>query len=191
MRAIIAHMHYGAITKEQLAYVRKFVKGRTVYDLGCGDGTYASMIARYCNRLVAVDKESYHVKKLSKLSNVECVVSYFKDYHPDVQEDDVALFFWPVNYNSTDMVTIERLFRNVIYLGSNVNMSACGSIGLWRDFASRPILEHIPDARNTLIAYGALYDVLGRPLVHEEYAAINNNEVHTYYGCPCGMGVDP
>lgn len=95
---------------------------------------------------------------------------------------DVPLVFvsWPSNCYDEHLLRIVRKTPRVIYLGSNLEGTACGNPVLFKHFCSREVLAHAPDPSNSLIVYG---DSLSKPRRHlpEEFAGIQQNTIW-YYG---------
>jgi hypothetical protein len=179
-------MAHGEFRDNQAATVAGFVKGKIVHDLGCGDLHLAHQLVKFgAEKVIAVDK-SMHLpySRLQKLQGIEFVGKYFHDFHEPVE---TAFLSWPVNWYDYGLGKILDRAKTVIYLGSNLDGSACGYSDMWMVLSHRNILAHIPSYTNTLIVYGS--DFVKRSRVPEEQAALDQSKVYRFdevYGVSSG-----
>ena len=92
---------------------------------------------------------------------------------------DVVLLGWPTN---SPIAGIARAVqdREVLYIGKNTNVTACGDPRLWSLLVQRKVLAYLPDSRNTLIHYST--EPRGPLLLHREECAALDHEgpCHAY-----------
>ena len=172
---------FGKLSEEQERVVQAVLNGlpresrREVVDLGAGS-MYLSqeLLGLGARRVIAVDKEIL----ASADPQIRVVRSTFEEFSAQhTSPIDVAFMSWPVNWMVPGLLNILKRSRQIIYLGSNVNASACGWPALWLYLQGRRIEHYCPDRRNSLIVYGADVDrdgsaTLLRPMVGEEHAAL-------------------
>lgn len=166
---------YGLWTDEMSDSVRSHVAEKIVWDLGAGFLAHSvRMLELGARGVVAVDRHP------CPLSDVPSGVAYIQSTFSrlPLQDIEVALLAWPVNRALLGLPEILRRSRVVIYLGCNVDGTACGWPDLMRYLCTREVLAHVEHRRNTLAVYG---DVLpdARPLLGEELAGISD-EVLTF-----------
>lgn len=163
-------MPYGHLTAEHASTLLPFVKGRVVHDLGAGDCSLAQQLLAKCEAktVVAVDHHLEHGKR----GDVTCVGESFQQYALRRPSIDVAFVSWPANRPHTSIETLIRYADTVVYLGSNVDCSACGTQQMFEHLQHRRVLAHSPHLRNTLLVYGK--GRVTRPLVGEEIAGLCN-----------------
>lgn len=171
--------YYYSLTREQTTYLRSVVAGKTVADLGCGDGSLAvSLMNLGANTVHAVDKSPARVKH----GGVVFHQSYFDRW--EMPEDvRVAVVSWPQNNGLPGIAGLLSRVSEVIYLGKNTDGTACGSGTLFAGLIRRNVLKCIPDRRNVMIHYD------NRPrenpvLYHEEFAALTQNQSYSYNPSP-------
>lgn len=161
-------MPFGRLSIEQAVAVRPWVLDRDVWDLGAGDClTSVLLLGLGARHVTAVDGE---LEGVSPLPGITMSSSLFKDISVAI---DVAFLSWPSNYLQPGLVSLLRRARVVVYLGSNVDLTACGHPTLFEYFTSRDLVCHIPRPRNTLLVLGKPLDTR-RPPTGEEYAGMNN-----------------
>ncbi len=167
---------FGSLSDGQADVVRQFVKSRVVHDLGAGDGRLSKTLITLCGakHVIAIDKNGLATRSVRKWRANKGRLTWkgSRPFADCAQErPEVAFLAWPSNYETPGLVTILENAPIVIYLGSNVNGTACGNQELFLHLTKREVLAHVPDARNTLTVYGPAR-VTGRPLTGEEYAAL-------------------
>lgn len=159
-------MAYWFLNEVQAAALIPVVSGRVVHDLGAGDLSFAHQLLDLgAARVVAIDKEPKPRRRHDL--GIEYYQSYFADYPGTM---DVAIVSWP-STNCRGLGTICRRATSIVYLGSNVDGSACGDFELFRGLIKREVVTYVPNRRNTLICYGGPSPT-PRPLHGEEIAAL-------------------
>jgi len=161
-------MPFGTLTPAMQAIIREHALGRTVWDLGAGDLTYAKRLIQLgARKVVAVEKGGSRPGHLGGIATpleaplrpdprIECVWRYFAEVDPPEDGIEVAFLSWPQN-GALATIGLTRLIegaQTVIYLGCNTGGSACGSGDMWRHLIQREVLAYEPMVRNTLIVYG-------------------------------------
>jgi hypothetical protein len=71
-------------------------------------------------------------------------------------------------------------FKTVIYLGKNTDGRACAWPGFFDEMSHRPVLDHIPDRRNTLIVWGKKDKNLKREFLLEEVAGMDWSKCYSF-----------
>lgn len=166
-------MSNGKLSARQRELVKPVVEGETIHDLGAGDLSLAHVLIWLgAARVVAIDKQP--MPDGADL-RIDRVTSYFNHYREPIQ---TAFVSWPINWADEGLVECVRRASIVIYLGSNMDGSACGATALWEHLSGRIILAHEPERSNTLIVYGP--DLVDRELVPEEFAALNTQRMWGY-----------
>lgn len=160
-------MTYGRMNARQRRAVADAVRGETVIDLGCGDLGWAAMLVGECQaeRVIAVDKAPCLINLAP--DKIEVVESRFEYY--DGVIPDIAFLSWPMNHPMPGLLRLVEQIPIVIYLGKNVDGSACGWPGLFEHFSGRALALHMPHHGSTLTVYGEPCDA--RQLTGEEIAA--------------------
>jgi hypothetical protein len=157
---------FGRLSDEQQHAVRPLVVGKVVYDLGAGSGELARLLVCLgAERVVAVDKEDFPPLDDPR---IERRFQYFEHCE---ERPELVFLSWPMNYQDPGLFRLVSSARLVVYVGKNTDGTSCGWPSLFRALSAREILCYKPERRNTLICYGDKQ--LVRPLVGEEYAAIN------------------
>lgn len=140
-------MDWGFLSDKQSEAVKKFVRGREVWDLGAGDGGFSEFLSRSgCKRVVAVDKEP-----LRTIPGVENRREYFAEITDPI---DVAFVSWPQNKIDYGLLNMFERAKDIIYLGRNTDWSATGFEALFNEMRKRELLYSLPERRNTLQVVG-------------------------------------
>lgn len=171
-------MPFGILTPEMEAVVQPLIRDHVVWDLGAGDLTHAQrMLTLGARQVVAVDK---NLSPQRLPWGIQGIRAYFEAVKAPPEGIHVAFLSWPVNRaHQPGLVPLLAASRVVIYLGSNMDGSACGGKALFRYLSGRAVLGHVPHTHNTLITYGdPLPDGEGsRPLIPEEWVALHDEQV--------------
>lgn len=166
---------YYHLTEEQIVHLRKVVSGKTVADLGCGDGSLSEELAKAGATVVhAVDKDP----ALIRHPRVVFHGSYFSQWKmpEDVQ---IAIVSWPQNNGLPGLAELLNRIGEVLYLGKNTDGTSCGSPSLFSDLIRRNVTTYLPDRRNVMIRYES------RPrenyrVYHEELSALDPSRSYNY-----------
>lgn len=171
----------GELTPEQGDALRPHVLGRHVHDLGAGENMdlTARMLVLGARYVTAVDHTYERGMNAHPDFQVSRAGAYFHEYSP-AEPLELALVSWP-SYLLLDppaphilygLVRLCAAAPVVAYLGSNFG-TVCGNLELWQHLATREVLTHLPDPRNTLIVYGRKNArIPGQGLLPEEKAAL-------------------
>lgn len=197
---------FGKLNAAQSSIVKRFVAGRQVMDLGAGDFELSRCLVDLgASKVYAVERATRHggilevgtpyeavtvvAAGLKSLGRVARHKKRAEELPPVTHRGiDVALVSWPSPEDSkfsahADYSLLEpiRKARTVIYLGSNVDGTICGSKRLYQHLAKRRVFAHEPDRRNTLIVYGPLLPRgQERELLPEERAGLDTSRVYTF-----------
>jgi hypothetical protein len=158
---------WGTFPKTFQKALRPYVKGQRVVDIGCGDCERADiLLGMDPEAIVGVDKDP------PCKTSILTIPEYFNKALEHVKQfkPTVAHVAWPANYMTPGLVDLIQLVPTVIYVGSNVDGTGCGSMDFWRYITTREVLLYRPDRSNTLIIYGS--KVVTRKLAHEEWAGL-------------------
>lgn len=170
----------GELNAAQADALCPHVLGRHVHDLGAGKelALTSRLLALGARYVTAVD-HAFPDTVSPYGFPLHLVSAYFHDYTP-AEPLEVALVSWP-SYLFLDppaphilygLVKLCAASPVVVYLGSNFG-TVCGNLELWRHLATREVLTHVPDPRNTLIVYGRKNArIPGQGLLPEEKAAL-------------------
>lgn len=137
----------GKISDIQRQIIKKYISGKQVYDLGCGNLMLSyDLLNMGASSVFAVDKEIPEQIPLHPLLKFQ--KSYFKNI---TDTPEIAFVSWPDN-NAVfgDLIAKSKI---IIYLGKNYAGTCCGSQSFWFPLYKREILEINFDL-NTLIIYG-------------------------------------
>lgn len=147
-------MGFWRITSEQRRAIGRCVEGRLVHDLGAGDGSFSVELVKLGAReVVAVEKDWPAEYELHD-PRIRVKRTWFS--HID-EPMEVGLISWPTNrQRDPDLVRLLERCKLVIYLGSNVDSTSCGSQDMFVHFTCRQLLEYLPDRRNTLLVLGPM-----------------------------------
>ena len=163
---------YGEMTPDMVQAICPHVVGKSVWDLGAGDGWHSRLLLRLgASQVTAVDRHVPHAPGLG----ITWIKSYFLDLRIPPEGIDVAYVAWPVNH--TRIPGLERILaqsRVVIYIGTNTGGSACGGMHLMTYLAGREVLLDVPHPRNCLAIYGDK-PTPGRTPLLDEWAALNED----------------
>lgn len=163
----------GKPTDNQWRLICEAVNDRHVHDFGSGEGGITHMLSKHAATVVAVDKNNVFARSGSSVSNIEWIEAWFEDYNTRCDEVDVAFISWPLNHRDVALYSLLKRARTIIYLGKNTDGIVCGFPDMFRMFAWRDLLAHIPDRHNTLLILGdPLQRVQERDLTGEEYAGL-------------------
>lgn len=197
---------FGKMNAAQQAVVRRFVRGRAVHDLGAGDFILSRcLIDLGAARVFAVERQARHSGILevgAPYEAVQVVGAGFRAlgkvtrHHRRTGEKlpgafarpEVAFVSWPTpedskftSHSDYSLLGYVRRAKVVIYLGSNLDGTMCGSRKLYEHLGRREVLGHEPARRNTLIVYGRLLPLgRSRELLPEERAGIDTTQIYRY-----------
>lgn len=180
---------YWSLTKEQAEVVRALVVDRNVVDLGAGDLSFSEQMVKFGARSVrAIEpREPRWGHVLGP--KIQLIQATMKETPP--QKADVALVSWPSTYSPLTWEYTPHFDQadTVIYVGNNVDGTACGTATLFQYFLTRELIEHVPDRRNTLLVYAGKCPE--RQPVGEELAGMTHSHIMTYdelYGTTATKG---
>ena len=176
-------MTYWDMTIEQKSVLKEVIFGRTVLELGCGDGSLAMWCAQHASHVTAVDR--YPDFPAIPPENIT-----FKSLYFDACVDlaDVLLLSWPPNYNCNGLMHHVYKHATIAYLGKNTDGTACGSNEMWGTLVRRDLIKSVPDRKNTLLIYGKCLNWVASLRDEEELAGLSNNGFFKYI--PYGSMVD-
>lgn len=168
---------WGRPSPEQLEVIRKYVKGRRIRDYGCG----RLFLARRLLELGARHVEGVDTEVLSTIEPKYANRFKYLQHHFRAcpLSERTAFVSWPSGC-CPGLALQVRYAKMVIYLGKCTDGVWCGDSQFWDEVSRRPVLEYMPNIRNTLIVYGD--GIEERTLVPEEYAglAIHDDEILGY-----------
>ena len=171
-------MPYGHHNPEQEGIIREVVAGKSVIDIGCGDMTYSERLRQMGARSVlALDKCDLPTF-VPGIEIVQTSIDKFEQKNRD-RSFDVGFLSWPVNRDIQGLSGLLRRCGVVIYLGSNVDGSACGNHTLFFQLMQRRLDHYSPDRSNSLIVVSEPLSE-ARPPTGEEYAAIHSEKVFSF-----------
>mgnify|MGYP002738123473 CR=1 FL=1 len=140
-------MPYGNLNLAMREAVRPFVLGKTVHDLGAGDCDHArTLVGLGAGSVVAIDKAD--APRLAK------GVTYIRSLIADVPLPEtvpVVFLGWPQNYVIPGLLEWLHRAETIIYLGSNLNGTACAFPDVFRHFLTRELAVYIEDRQNNLL----------------------------------------
>jgi len=156
---------FGWLTDEMIRAIRDIVHGKTVIDAGAGNLAKSTiMLEAGAKHVIAIDKKAPYprnvigeVKKYAKSfgSTFEFRGEVFNRTPKSVISGSEVIFLgWPINYKTG----VARFLKqapdaHVIYLGTNVSPTSCGSAELFTELTRRRIAGVIEHDRNDLIIY--------------------------------------
>lgn len=169
---------YGFIGKEMTTALEGLVKGKRVWNLGCGTGsTEPQLLKRLgATSVYAVDKARRNHTVLPN-SVTECgVITWCDMYYIEFMDKftetaDVALIKWPDNGPLVGMVPLLAKCDVVVYVGTNAGFTACGNQALWRYLANREFVSDVKGHHNDMIVYGKPVETATAPRCREEELA--------------------
>ena len=194
---VTQYAHMGGLNRFQEEAVRYYTKSRAVYDLGAGLLGWSKKLADFGAAVIALDEiyKDPRENVLNRYRNwVNCVPKNvllrphtFREYcesGPMIM--DVAFISWPHNtYGKTmGLELLAQRSKTVIYLGKNLDGTACGSPQFWKLMTQRKVLCFLPAVRNSLIVYGPMLQMPRRDLLHEEKGAIEGPWDNILYSPP-------
>lgn len=166
---------FGQLTEFQEKAILRYLRTPVILDLGCGDLSLAyRLVSLGARSVIGLDKNPSKVRPgMPQVIFVQTTFEYW------ALEVPVVFVSWPSNYYNEHLLRIIQNTPRVIYLGSNLEGSACGDPSLFKHLACRDVLVHVPDPRNSLIVYGHR---ARRPRRHmpEELAGIQQSTIWHY-----------
>lgn len=179
---------YGKLTTAMQHAMDSYVKDRRVFDFGAGDMTHAqAMLKMGAMDVVAIEKNFAGQKSPDK--RIKQFEGTFLDYiqrgNDFSFEHCTAFISWPANHKLDGLLDLLEKFRVIMYLGKNTDGSACAWPGFFHQMYLRPVLEHVPHRRNTLIIWGEHNDKLAiehRELKLEERAGGDHTRCYDFDG---------
>ena len=189
--SLMTTISMGKLNDEQEAVLRNFVMGYNVHDIGSGQlGLSRKLIELGAHTVTAIDKlyadfRNNNFKDCAPWvpphPGITLVGEYFEEYASYGHFIDVAFVSWPEAYHPDNgLVALLTGVRTVIYLGTNFDGTACGSIALFQHLSRRNILATVPHKWNTLLVYGNEQQT--RRLLPEEYAALHRDGAYFKFG---------
>ncbi len=165
--------YFGMWLDEMSEAIRPVVEGQVVWDLGAGSLAHARrLLSLGAHHVIAVDRVTLPPPRDGEA--ITTMETLFRRLQVPSEGIRVALVAWPINRVVEGLVGLLERADVVIYLGSNVDGTACGGRDLWAHLYRREILNHVPHHRNTLIVYGSVLEE-SRPLLGEEIAATSKD----------------
>jgi hypothetical protein len=178
---------HGKLNDEQEAVLRRFVMGYNVHDIGAGQLALAKKLQELgAHTVTAIDKMYSHHMVFTPHPSITLVGEYFEEYARHGHFIDVAFVSWPEVHGQRRIVDLLRGARTIIYLGSNFDGTACGSVEMFQYLSQREVLALVPAKWNSLIVYGHTYPIQRR-LLPEEYAAIHRANEYFEWGADIAM----
>lgn len=151
-------------TNRQEDSIRLYIEGRSVIDLGAGCLNLAMQLKRLgASSVLAVDEVD-----MPFCDGIETQQKCFIDVTETL---DVAFLSRPINRFCEGLNEILDRHEIVIYLGSNLAGSACGSLELFQYLVKRNPLAHILEPTGTMLIYSKATRV--ESLYAEEIAALD------------------
>jgi hypothetical protein len=183
---VVKYAHMGGLNRFQEEAVRYYVRNQLVYDLGAGLLGWAEKLAQFgAEHVTAVDDiykdprenvlNNCRAWKKCEPANVTLDDRSFREFHrtgPNALH--TAFIAWPHNtYGKTmGLELLASKAKTVIYIGKNLDGTACGSPHLWDHLSQRKVLCFLPAVRNSLIVYGRVLKE-PRQLLREEKGALD------------------
>lgn len=158
-------MPYGNLTIKMRDALTPYVLGKIVHDLGAGDCDHArTLIHLGASRVIAIDK---HEIPISPPKGVDFIHGYIERV-PIPPDLDVIFLSWPVNYYIPGLLPWLSAARTIVYLGTNLNGSACGFVDMFKYMLQRKLCLYMADPRNNLIVVQDLLDKAREPTLEEQ-----------------------
>jgi len=174
-------MSHGRLNAQQRTALQPYVQGKCIYDLGAGDLALAHQLASMdAEHVIAVDKEyPYWVRsRSSRVEKRQC------RYEQVLGESVSTLFIsWPANWVDVPLLVLTVSAETIIYLGNNLDGTACGFKEFFEHLLFRELLVHEPDHLNTLLVCGK-YRTPAREPTWEERAAIHQETILKFADYP-------
>jgi hypothetical protein len=184
---VVRYAHMGGLNRFQEEAVRYYVKNQLVYDLGAGMLGWAKKLVEFgAEHVTAVDSiyrdqhENYlnDCRAWHKCAPVDVTIdsrTFSEFYLTGPEALHTEFIAWPCNtFGKTfGLELLTRKAKTVIYLGKNLDGTACGSPQFWQFMANRKVLCFLPSKRNSLIVYGPELKE-PRALLLEEEAALGD-----------------
>jgi hypothetical protein len=176
---------YGKLTMAMRHAMHSHVKNKRVFDLGAGDLSLSKiLLGMGAKAVVAIDKELTEPKTTVKgLETFRGSFLDFVDSSGPVRKPTkagVAFLSWPSNHKMNGLLELVDRCSTVVYLGKNTDGSACAWPEFFGVMAFRPVLEHVPHKRNTLIVWGKKDMKLGRAFLREERAGMDQSKEYKF-----------
>lgn len=153
--------------------IRRYVKGRTVHDLGAGDLSEARMLIQLgAVRVIAIDRHPMPEPS----AGIHCYVSHFDDWQHD-GVIDVAFIGWPANWD-TGLVRLLRSSTTIIYHGKCTDGTMCGYPQMWHHLLNRRVYVHVHERESILIVYG--HEAIVRNPLPEEECGMDLGRMRSY-----------
>ena len=170
---------YGFISKEMTTALEGLVKGKRVWNLGCGNGGAEPQLLKRLGATVihAVDKANRnHI--LTPTFGTSGVITWCDMYYTEFSAfigpssaADVAVIKWPDTGPLTGLVGLLDKCEVVVYIGTNDGFTACGNPSLWRYLATREFITAVENRHNDMIVYGKPVETATAPRCREEELA--------------------
>lgn len=195
-----AYGHMGGLNRFQEEAVRYYVRHRWIHDLGAGLLGWAKQLIEFEATCVTAVDSIYKDRDNNVLNdrkpwpmckpyNVLLDPRTFREVDEAIlptQKLQVAFVSWPCNtYGKT--VGLERLVQRaeiVIYLGKNLDGTACGSPQFWDHVSKRKVLCFLPAVRNSLIVYGPEITEPRKPLLEEAAGLLTDGADNVIFSPP-------
>ena len=171
---------FGDLSTEQRNELKRFIAGKRVYDLGCGNGSLTkSLVELGPVEIVGVDKD-FSPKPFVDPSG-KTSIRWLKKRFGEVDEKiDIAFVSWPIDsVGRSELAELLRKVETVIYLGKNNDGTWCGGPGLFRHLIRREVLAHAPESRNTMTVYGEEKNE-NRRVTGEEFASFHDARLYRF-----------
>ena len=155
-----------------------FVKGDTVWELGCGNLALAREMAVTARWVHAADKN-----RISCRDKPDNVTFYRQHYHELQWPEwlDCVVTCWPMTCSAPGFMEIlKRAFR-VVYIGCNTGGVACGTHEMWLHLTKRMLVHEVRDKHNCLHCYSLVSHADPQFRSEEEIAGLLNKHGRFHY----------
>lgn len=143
-----------------MSAVAEVVAGKIVLDLGCGTGFVANQL-REAGAAEVLEVDQHEMAPIRR--NI-C-------QGPGKLRYDVAMVSWPTRHWPVETEDWLQRASTVMYLGSNVNGTICGSEALFFYLRRRHLHAYVPHPRNSLVVVTHHLPVRRR-MTHEEWCGM-------------------
>lgn len=146
-----------SLTPEQWSYLQVACKGHDLVEVGGATGALCKQLLEHGARsALNIEKERLpfvHAPKLTHYCGT--VQNFLLEREAQELQGRLVVLCWPVNYASFSkaVCTLLQDVAEIIYIGKNDGVTACGTTELWEYLSCREVIQWIFGPVSTVIHY--------------------------------------
>lgn len=160
----MSNIHWDLSDPAMVHALRTTVQGKEVLEIGGGAGELAEVMVSDlgADHVLVVEKELMFRTERARhpIARVNFFWGYLQEFLQAPEYKQIhwgaLVISWPVNNAAFDLMVIRamRLAAQVVVIGKNDGVTACGTDILWNYLVTRERIHFVAGPRNDLVVYG-------------------------------------